>query len=101
MAIVFNCYDAPNGSTAEARIDSGPWTQMEQYAEQGGYVKMQMPHHFALRTDTTRLAPGKHRVTARVTWPDGTIVTETTGFSVTTQRPQSVSVAETISSRRA
>jgi len=83
-SIVFNCYDAPNGSTAKVRIDSGPWTPMQQYTGKGGYIKMQMPHHFILRTDTTGLTPGKHRVTAHVTWPDGTIVTEATNFTVTT-----------------
>ncbi|MEJ2701698.1 MAG: metallophosphoesterase [Sedimentisphaerales bacterium] len=82
MAFVFNCYDAPNGSTAEARIDSGPWVRMQRYTEKGGYVKMQMPHHFILRADTTQLVPGKHRITARVPWPDNTIVTETSGFTV-------------------
>jgi len=80
-AIIFNCYDAPNGSTAEAHIDSDPWAQMQEYTDKGGYIKMQMPHHFILRTDTTKLAPGKHQVTARVTWPDGTVVRETTDFS--------------------
>jgi hypothetical protein len=84
-AIIFNCYDAPNGSTAEARIDSGPWTSMQKYTEKGGYVKMQMPHHFILHTNTAKLIPGKHRITARVTWPDGTVISETTGFS--TVRP--------------
>lgn len=84
IAIVFNCYDAPNGSRAKARIDSGPWTRMQEYTEKGGYVKMQMPHHFTFRTDTTRLTPGKHRVTAQVTWPDGTIVTEATSFTLAT-----------------
>ncbi|MFH1718287.1 MAG: metallophosphoesterase [Planctomycetota bacterium] len=83
-AIVFNCYDAPNGSTAKARIDSGPWRSMQQYTEKGGYVKMQMPHHFSLNTDTTKLAPGKHGITAHVTWPDGTIVKETSSFTVVT-----------------
>ena len=82
--IIFNCYDAPNGSTAKARIDSGPWTPMQGYTERGGYVKMQMPHHFILRTDTARLGPGKHRATAHITWPDGTIVTETASFIVST-----------------
>ena len=80
-AIVFNCYDAPNASTAEARIDSGPWMQMKPYTEKGGYVKMQMPHHFVLHTDTTKLTPGRHHGTARVTWPDGTVVTEKSRFS--------------------
>jgi Icc protein len=81
--IVYNCYDAPNGSTAKARIDSGPWTSMKQCAERGGYVNMQMPHHFSLSTDAAKLTNGKHRVTAQVTWPDGTIVTESADFAVT------------------
>jgi hypothetical protein len=85
MAIVFNCYDAPNGSKAEARIDSGPWMRMQQYTEKGGCVNMQMPHHFILRADTTRLAPGTHHLTARVMWPDGAIVTESTDFIVAIQ----------------
>lgn len=83
-AVIFNCYDAPNGSTAKARIDVGPWTPMRQYTEKGGYVKMQMPHHFVLRTDTTKLIQGKHRITARITWPDGTVVEEATGFTIAT-----------------
>ncbi len=29
---VFNCYDAPNGSTARGRIDDGPWQPMPAYA---------------------------------------------------------------------
>ena len=81
--IVFNCYDAPNGSAAKSRIDSGPWTSMKQYTEKGGYVKMQMPHHFSLSTDAAKLTAGEHRVTAQVTWPDGTIVTESANFAVT------------------
>jgi len=83
--IVFNCYDAPNDSTAKARIDSGPWAPMQQYTEKGGYSKMQMPHHFILSADAAKLTAGRHRVTARVTWPDGTIVTEASDFSVVTQ----------------
>jgi hypothetical protein len=82
--IVFNCYDAPNGSTAKARIDSGPWTPMQPYTEKGGYVNMQMPHHFSIRADTTALVGGKHRLDAHVTWPDGTIVTESANFTVAT-----------------
>jgi len=80
--IIFNCYDAPNGSTAKARIDSGPWMPMQGYTEKGGYVKMQMPHHFILHTDTTTLTPGKHHLTSDVTWPDGTTVTEATSFII-------------------
>jgi len=85
MPIVFNCYDAPNGSSARARIDSGPWVPMQHYTKNGGYSKMQMPHHFILSADTTKLTAGRHRATARVTWPDGTIVTEATDFTVATQ----------------
>jgi len=80
-AIIFNCYDGPNGSTADVRIDSDPWIQMKPYTEKGGYVKMQMPHHFVLHADTTKLTPGRHHVTARVTWPDGAVVTEISRFS--------------------
>ena len=83
-SIVFNCYDAPNGSAAKARIDSGPWMPMQEYTEKGGYVKMQMPHHFILQTDTTSLPSGQHGVTADVTWPDGTTITETTRFIIST-----------------
>jgi len=82
--IIFNCYDAPNGSTAKVRIDSGSWTQMQQYTGKGGYIKMQMPHHFMIHTDTTGLTPGRHHLTAQVTWPDGIIITEATSFTVTT-----------------
>jgi len=83
-AVIFNCYDAPNGSTAKARIDVAPWSPMQQYTEKGGYIKMQMPHHFVLRTDTTKLTQGKHRITAHITWPDGTVVEESTGFTLAT-----------------
>lgn len=81
-AFIFNCYDAPNGSGAEMCIDSGKWMQMQPYIEKGDYVKMQMPHHFILRTDITKLTPGKHQIIARVAWPDGTIVTEKSPFFV-------------------
>ena len=82
--IIFNCYDAPNEATAKVRIDSGPWTPRQKYTGKGGYVKMQMPHHFIVHKDTSGLVLGKHRATAQVTWPDGTIVTEATIFTVTT-----------------
>ena len=85
IAFITDIYDAPNGSTAKARIDSGPWTPMQQYTERGGYSKMQMPHHFSLSTDAAKLTTGKHHVTVQVTWPDGTIVTESTDFTVVTQ----------------
>jgi 3',5'-cyclic-AMP phosphodiesterase len=83
--IVFNCYDAPNGSTAKAHINGGPWTAMQAYTEKGGYVSMQMPHHFCLRADTTTLAPGRHSISVQVTWPDSTIVTEESGFTLGAQ----------------
>ena len=81
--IVFNCYDAPNGSAAHVRIDSRPWMPMEKYVETGGYVNMQMTHHFGLRIDTMELNTGRHRIVAKVTWPDGTIVKESADFTVT------------------
>jgi hypothetical protein len=82
---VFNCYDAPNGSTAQARIDDGPWQAMPAYpARSTTTPDLTMPHHFRLVTDTRALAPGRHTIEARVRWPDGTVVTETNTFVVTT-----------------
>jgi len=83
-ALVFNCYDAPNGSTAQARLDNGPWQPMPQFAAvnpaQGdGLV---MPHHFRLLADTTGLAPGEHTIEVRVVWPDGTVVNERQSFEL-------------------
>jgi hypothetical protein len=78
---VFNAYDAPNGSTAEARIDDGPWQPMPAYpARSVTTPDLAMPHHFRLVTDTTALAPGEHAIEARVRWPDGTVVTERERF---------------------
>ena len=56
---------------------------MEKYSEKGGYVNMQMPHHFGLHIDTMELNTGRHRIVAKVTWPDGTIVKESADFTVT------------------
>lgn len=83
-ACVFNCYDAPNQSSAQARIDAGPWRPMQKYTERGGCVNMQMPHHFVVTADTTSLSPGEHDLAAQVTWPDGTIITETNRFTLST-----------------
>ncbi len=81
--LVFNCYDAPNGSTAQGRIDDGPWQPMPAYAAFSKPTPdLSMPHHFRLVTDTTALAPGRHTIEARVTSPDGTIVTERQTFAV-------------------
>jgi hypothetical protein len=41
-----------------------------------------MPHHFRLVADTTALGPGRHAIEARVSWPDGTVVTEGAAFTV-------------------
>ena len=73
---LFNCYDAPNGSTAQARIDAGPWQPMSAFGYRSPSYPVDRPHHFRLVTDTTALAPGTHTVEARVTWPDGTVVVE-------------------------
>jgi hypothetical protein len=41
-----------------------------------------MPHHFRLLTDTGALAPGRHTIEVRVSWPDGTVVTQSKTFAV-------------------
>jgi len=78
--IVFNCYDAPNRSTAQARIDRGPWQPMPAFAAVNKAYELNMPHHFRLMAETSGLAPGRHTIEARVTWPDGTVVTEVGTF---------------------
>jgi len=80
--LVFNCYDAPNGSTAQARIDEGPWQPMPAFAAVNKSIDLKMPHHFRLVTDTTALQSGLHTIEARVTWPDGTVVAERDEFAV-------------------
>ena len=81
--LVFNCYDAPNGSTATCRIDEGPWQAMKPYAAPSPATEgLSMPHHFRLVADTATLAPGQHTIQARVTWPDGTAVLEEAGFAL-------------------
>jgi hypothetical protein len=83
---IFNCYDAPNGSTAEARIDGGPWQPMPAHAAASKTTPdLTMPHHFRLVTDTTKLKPGRHTIEARVTWPDGNVVTEQANVEVTSE----------------
>ncbi len=82
-AFVFNCYDAPNGSRARARIDGGAWTPMSPFAAPSKATSdLTMPHHFRLITDTTVLPPGEHRVEALITWPGGTIVREQAVFQL-------------------
>ncbi|MBN1421562.1 MAG: DUF4091 domain-containing protein [Planctomycetes bacterium] len=82
VPIVFNAYDAPNGSTAQVRIDEGPWQPMPAFAEQNAKIGLAMTHHFRLVADTTALAPGEHTIAARVRFPDGTVVTETAKWTV-------------------
>jgi len=78
---LFNCYDAPNGATAQARIDGGPWLPMPAFpAPSPATAGLTMPHHFRLVTDTTGLPPGAHTVEARVTRPDKTVVAEEAEF---------------------
>jgi len=85
-ALVLNCYDAPNGSTAQARIDQGDWQPMPAFAainaKMGEKVGLAMPHHFRLLADPKALAPGQHTVVARVRWPEGTVITEQGTFTV-------------------
>ena len=76
-AFIFNCYDAPHGATAQARLDGGAWLPMPAFAAPSPATSgLTMPHHFRLVTDTTDLPPGAHRIEARVTWPDKTVVVE-------------------------
>ena len=74
LDFVFNCYDAPNGSTAEARIDAGDWRPMKTINY--GSTPFTKPHHFRLITSAKGLSFGAHTVEARATWPDGTAVVE-------------------------
>lgn len=76
----FNCYDAPSGSTAQARIDNGPWRRMARFRYKSSPIDT--PHHWRLVTDTTRLGSKRHTIQARVTWPDGTVVVEEEAFVV-------------------
>jgi len=80
IGFVFNCYDAPNGSTAEARIDGRPWRPMKTVNYRSTSVTK--PHHFRMADDTGGLQPGPHAVEARVTWPDGTVVVEKKAIEV-------------------
>ena len=77
---VFNCYDAPNGSTARGRIDGGPWQPMPAFAAVNKSIGLKMPHHFRLLAEAARLKPGRHAIEVRVTWPDGTVVAEKKDF---------------------
>ncbi len=79
---VFNCYDAPNGSTARARIDGGVWQPMPAFEAVNKEFELVMPHHFRLQVDARRFPAGLHHVEAEVTWPDGTLVREQTDFSL-------------------
>jgi hypothetical protein len=83
VGLVFNCYDAPNGSTAQARLDGGDWQPMPAFPAIGDQkISLVMPHHFRLMVDTQTLDPGRHTAVARVRWPDGTEVTEQGVFTV-------------------
>ena len=76
----FNGYDAPSGSTAEARIDNGPWRSMARFKYKSSPIDK--PHHWRLVTDTTKLGAQRHTIQARVTWPDGTVIVEEEAFVV-------------------
>lgn len=86
VEFVFNCYDAPNGSTAKARLDTQPWRPMGTVNYKSTSVTK--PHHFRLVADTHSLDPGPHTVEARVTWPDGTVVAEKETFEVVKKKAQ-------------
>ena len=79
--LVFNCYDAPNGSTARARIDQGTFQPMPSYAPPNA-EGLERPHHFRLLADLSGLKAGHHYLEVRVEWPDGTEVVEHEMFEV-------------------
>jgi UDP-2,3-diacylglucosamine pyrophosphatase LpxH len=74
VPLVFNCYDAPQGSTAECRVDQGAWQPMTPFEAVNEAFGLKLCHHFRLQGSP--LAPGRHQVEARVRWPDGTVVVE-------------------------
>ena len=76
----FNCYDAPSGSTAEARLDGGAWRPMTSIKYKSSPVDK--PHYFRLVADTALLGSGPHAIEARVVWLDGTVVVEKKTFTV-------------------
>jgi hypothetical protein len=47
---------------------------------------LSMPHHFRLLADTRALPPAKHTIEVRVTWPDGSVVTEAAPFELAAER---------------
>ena len=79
-AFTFNCYDAPDGSTAEARLDGGAWRPMASVKYKSSPIDK--PHYFRLVADTASLGSGPHAIEARVAWPDGTVVVEKKTFTV-------------------
>jgi UDP-2,3-diacylglucosamine pyrophosphatase LpxH len=81
VPLLFNCYDAPQGSTAECRVDQGAWQPMPPFAAVNESLGLKMCHHFRLQCSP--LAPGHHQVEVRVRWPDGTRVVETATIQVT------------------
>jgi len=82
VPLIFNCYDAPHGATAEARLDDGAWQPMPALAAMNNKIGLAMTHHFRLLADATALAPGRHTITARVRWPGGETIEEQTAFTV-------------------
>ncbi|NLX55052.1 MAG: hypothetical protein GXY58_08060 [Planctomycetaceae bacterium] len=85
-SFVFNCYDAPNGATARARLDEGPWQAMPAHRAVNKELQLVMPHHFRLVADLSRLPAGPHTIEVEVTWPDGQLVRERSPFTL--QAPQ-------------
>ncbi|MGI6417062.1 MAG: hypothetical protein ACOX1P_15455 [Thermoguttaceae bacterium] len=83
--LVLNCCDAPNGSTAQARIDRHDWQPMPVFAAMNEKVGLVMPHHVRLMVDTKTIGPGRHTVVARARWSDGTEVTQPGAFLVASE----------------
>jgi len=74
LVVIFNCYDAPQGSKAECRVDQGRWQPMPPFAAINESQGLAMPHHFRLQGPS--LPAGRHAIEVRVNWPDGSVVRE-------------------------
>jgi hypothetical protein len=80
---VFNCYDAPNEATAEARIDDESWQPMPAFAAPSPATKgLTMAHHYRLIADTTGMDAGRHTIAVRVKYPNEEIVEASSSFTI-------------------
>lgn len=62
LPLLVNCYDAPHGSTAQVRLDGGPWRPMPVAEAVNESQGLKMPHHFGCRIDGAAIGAGRHTV---------------------------------------